>query len=86
MCAAIATASVGDDQLGEDHTINWLPDCIVSRLRKQAALTNNSCQGDSYAIRLSATHRRFTRLRQAGTLDDATHHEISQKYGIEWLE
>lgn len=24
--------------------------------------------------------------KQAGTLDDATHHEISQKYGIEWLE
>lgn len=24
--------------------------------------------------------------REAGTLDDATHKKISQKYGIEWLE
>src|SRR5574341_1994171 len=57
MRAAIAAAPVGDDQLGEDPTVNLLQERVASLLGKDAALwLPTGTMANQVALRVLATH------------------------------
>lgn len=59
MRAAMARAEVGDDQYGEDPTINLLQERIAALLGKEAALfVPSGTMANQIALRLHAAGRR----------------------------
>jgi len=53
MLAAMAAAEVGDDQYGEDPTINKLQSCLAALLGKEAALWLSTCtMANQVALRI----------------------------------
>lgn len=76
---------LGNDKLeasagGVAHLPKWIPHALYNPLKEPLRILALAIPGgmEQFFDELEST-------MQGGTMDDAKHREISQKYGIEWL-